>query len=357
MTELRGRPVPDFSGRLPPLPRRDPITDLPIVVLYAHSRCNCRCEMCDIWRVTERREISVADVQAWLPEFRRLGVRRVILSGGEPLMHSDLWGVCAALRSAGMGVTVLTTGLLLRRSAGHLVRYCDDVIVSVDGPREVHDRIRNVPGGFAKIAEGVRAVKTAAAGVAVSGRCTVQQLNFRHLRSTVASAHEMGLDRISFLAVDVATEAFNRPGGWTAERAGGVALDEADLPRLAEEIAAMERECAADFAGGFISESPDKLRRRLLQYFMALGGAGDFAPIDCNAPWVSTVIETDGRVRPCFFQPPLGNVREAGSLDAVLNSPQAVAWRRGLDTRRNAICRKCVCSISLRAPSESVSAV
>lgn len=357
MTELRGRPVPDSATGLPPLPRRDPITNLPIVVLYVHSRCNCRCEMCDIWRVNERREIGAAEVRAWLPEFTRLGVRRVVLSGGEPLMHSDLWGVCEALRSAGIGVTVLTTGLLLRRFAGDLVRYCDDVIVSVDGPPEVHDRIRNVPGGFAKIVEGVRAVKAADAGVTVSGRCTVQQLNFRHLRGTVASAHEMGLNRISFLAVDVATEAFNRPGSWTVERARGVALDATDLPLLAEEIAALERDCTADIASGYISEPPEKLRRRLLQYFTALVGTGDFAPIDCNAPWVSTVIETDGTVRPCFFQPPLGNVREAGSLHAVLNSPSAVAWRRGLDTRRNAICRKCVCSISLRAPSESVNAV
>ena len=60
------------------------------------------------------------------------------------------------------------------------------------------------------------------------------------------------------------------------------------------------------------------------------------------------MIETDGTIRPCFFQPPLGNVHEAGSLEAVLNSPEAIAWRGGLDMRRDEICRRCVCSLALR---------
>ncbi|HYR08150.1 MAG TPA: SPASM domain-containing protein, partial [Longimicrobium sp.] len=85
--------------------------------------------------------------------------------------------------------------------------------------------------------------------------------------------------------------------------------------------------------------------------YAALLGDAELAPNSCNAPWVSSVLEADGTVRPCFFQPPLGNVREAGSLDAVLNSDGARRWRAGLDVQRDAICRRCVCSLSLRAGS------
>lgn len=354
MTGLTPRPTPQSdpearTGALP-LPRRDPIAELPIVILYPHSRCNCRCVMCDIWRITTREEIAPEEVVRWLPEWSGLGVRRVVLSGGEALMHSRFAELCAALRSAGIGITVLSTGLLLRRHAPELVRYCDDVIVSLDGPAAVHDGIRRIPGAYAKLADGVRALRDAdAAGtVRVSGRCVVQRANHRHLRATVAAAHELGLDRVSFLAVDVSTEAFNRPGGWDPERAAEVALAAEDLPGLLDELERLTEERRADFESGYIAESPAKLHRRLYQYFAALRGHGDFHPNDCNAPWVSTVIESDGTVRPCFFQPALGNVREAGSLEAVLNSPHAVAWRRGLDTRRNEICRKCVCSLSLR---------
>jgi MoaA/NifB/PqqE/SkfB family radical SAM enzyme len=162
----------------------------------------------------------------------------------------------------------------------------------------------------------------------------------------------VGLDRISFLAADVSSDAFNRPGGWDEERVAQVALEVDDLPVLEAEICALEREGAGDFASGYIAESPEKLRRRLSQYFAALLGRDRFCPNECNAPWVSSVIESDGTVRPCFFQPPLGNVHSDGGLRAILNSQHAIAWRQGLDMRRDAICRKCVCTLSLSSTDD-----
>lgn len=304
--------------------------------------------MCDIWRDKGKSELSAADVEGWLPDWRTLGVERVVLSGGEALLHSHLWDFCAPLRAAGIGITLLSTGLLLKRDAGQLVRYCDDVVVSLDGPREVHDRIRNLPRAYDKLAEGVAAVRAADPRVTISGRCTVQRENYRQLRGTVRAARELGLERISFLAADVSSEAFNRPGGWDAARASEVALKPDDLPRLAAELDALEAEHAADFASGFLAESAEKLRRRLYLYFAALVGLGDFPPMECNAPWVSSVVEADGTLRPCFFQPPLGNLRQAAGFLPLLNAPAAVEWRRGLDVARDEICRRCVCSLSLR---------
>jgi MoaA/NifB/PqqE/SkfB family radical SAM enzyme len=303
--------------------------------------------MCDIWRATGTRELEVAHIARWVAEWRTLGVERVVLSGGEALMHSRLWDLCDLLREAGIGISILSTGVLLRRHAADLVRRCDDLVVSLDGPKTVHDVIRNIPRAYDRLADGIVAVREAGSDVTITGRCTVQRANFALLRQTVASAHELGLDRISFLAADVSSDAFNRPEGWSAERVHQVALEADDLPRLDAELDALEREDAADFASGFIAESADKLRRRLSQYFGALLGRGEFFPNECNAPWVSSVIESDGTVRPCFFQPPLGNIHERGGLTAILNSAEAVAWRQGLDTHRDAICRKCVCTLSL----------
>jgi radical SAM protein with 4Fe4S-binding SPASM domain len=308
--------------------------------------------MCDIWRAKERHELAAADIACWIEGWRALGVQRVVLSGGEALLHSHLWELCGLLREAGIGITLLSTGLLLKRDATELVRYCDDVIVSLDGPEVIHDQIRNIPRAYAKLAEGVAALRATGAEITISGRCTIQHANFRFLRTTVQAAHALGLDRISFLAADVSSEAFNRPGGWEAARAAQVALEAGDLPLLAAELDALECEQAADFANGYIAESPHKLRLRLLQYFAALSGKAEFAPNECNAPWVSSVIEADGTVRPCFFQPPLGNIYEAGSLEAVLNSPSAIRFRRALDVRTNPICRQCVCTLALRENSE-----
>src|SRR5204863_8460283 len=116
------------------------------------------------------------------------------------------------LAEAGFSMTLLSTGLLLTRDAARVAELFDEVIVSLDGPSQVHDAIRNVPRAYERLSEGIAAVRraTRATGrmVALSARCTVQRANFRSLRATVAAAHALGLDRISFLAADVRSEAF-----------------------------------------------------------------------------------------------------------------------------------------------------
>ncbi len=168
----------------------------------------------------------------------------------------------------------------------------------------------------------------------------------------MAAARDLGLDRLSFLAADVSSEAFNRPDGWDAERVGGVALDPEEATALPDEIERCLRERADDVAAGFIAESPERLRD-IGRYSLALHRAArnettesepSLPAVRCNAPWTSTVIEADGTVRPCFFHPPFGNLRDQ-SLDALLNSDTAIAWRRGLDMKQDPTCRRCVCTL------------
>jgi MoaA/NifB/PqqE/SkfB family radical SAM enzyme len=349
-------PRPRSSGEpasdAPDAPRwPDRLERLPILILYPHSRCNCRCLMCDIWRVTTRDEITPEQVAAEVGRWRAAGVERVVLSGGEPLMHSDLWALVAPLVEAGIDITLLSTGLLLQRHAEAIARYVDDLVLSLDGPPEVHDAIRRTPRAYEKLAAGVAAVRAAGPDVAISARCTVQRQNYRHLRATVRAARALGLDRISVLPVDVSTEAFNRPGGWPQDQRDAVALTVDDLEALRVELDALVAEHAADFAGGFIAESPAKLER-VHTYFAALLGLADFPEVRCNAPWVSAVVEADGTVRPCFFHRAVGRWQPEPLLD-VLNGPGAVAFRRELDVGRHPICRRCVCSLNLEVAPAS----
>ena len=61
-----------------------------VVVISPHNQCNCRCVMCDIWRIREPQEITPADLERQLASFRELGVRWVVFTGGEPQMNSQL---------------------------------------------------------------------------------------------------------------------------------------------------------------------------------------------------------------------------------------------------------------------------
>ncbi len=323
------------------------VESLPVVVLYPHSRCNCRCVMCDIWKATDAREIGDREWERYLEDFRRLSVRWVVLSGGEPLMHSNLFPLCAALRSLGIRTTILSTGLLLERDAANIAEHVDDAIVSLDGPAPVHDRIRRVMGAFDRLAAGVAAIHRVRPGFPILARCTVQRENFHCLRATARAARDMGLESISFLAADVSSGAFNRPEGWTPSRQAEIAPGAAELPALEAEIEALLEEWGGD---RFLADTADKLRRIALHFRAREGLCQPEAP-RCNAPWVSAVIESDGLVRPCFFHRPIGRVGDDG-LAAVLNGPAGLEFRSRLDVATDPVCQRCVCSLNWKAPAE-----
>ena len=197
-------------------------------------------------------------------------------------MHSHLWELCDHLRAAGIGITILSTGLLLRRHAAELVRRCDDVVVSLDGPQRdpqpdpqhparLREAGRGRGGGQSRRPARGWSARAARSSAPTSATCAPPS----------PPRTSLGLDRISFLAADVSSEAFNRPGGWDerARRPGGAG---AGRPAAA---GGRDRRAGAASArpisrSGYIAESPLKLRRRLSQYYAALLGQGDFFPND-----------------------------------------------------------------------------
>jgi Fe-coproporphyrin III synthase len=327
------------------------ISTLPVVVIFPHNQCNCRCVMCDIWRIREAKEITPADLERQLNSIRKLRVRWVVLSGGEPQLNEKWSCLAQMLRLAGSRVTLLTAGLLLQSQAQVVADSVDDVIVSMDGPPAIHDRIRRVPGAFERMSEGVRALHQLRPDMPVRARCTVQKTNHRSLRAVVQSAKAIGLSSISFLAADLTSSAFNRPEGWRPDRLDRVALVPEEVDALEAEVARLIGEQRAELDSGFVVETADKLRR-IVQHFRAhVNQAENMAP-RCNAPWVSAVIEASGDVRPCFFHPAFGNIHQQG-LQEIVNSSRASNFRASLDVGSNAICRKCVCSLYIPREDDS----
>jgi Fe-coproporphyrin III synthase len=318
---------------------------LPVVVISPHNQCNCRCVMCDIWRIREPKEITPADLERQLASFRGLGVRWLVFTGGEPQMNGQLSSLAKMLRAEGIRVTMLTAGLLLESHAESIAATIDDVIVSLDGPPAVHDHIRRVRHAFARMAAGVAALRKFRPEMAVRARCTVQKANHRALAAVVQSAKETGLNSISFLAADLTSDAFNRPQGWLPERQDRVALNVEEVEELDAEVERLISEHQCDLDTGFVVESASKLRRIVLHFRAHLGQAEHVAP-RCNAPWVSAVVEASGDVRPCFFHPSLGNIRDH-TLHEIVNGPEALKFRANLDVATNPICRRCVCSLHI----------
>src|ERR1700677_1554389 len=321
------------------------IRTLPVLVIFPHNQCNCRCVMCDIWRIREAREITPADLEQQLSSIRKLGVHWVVFSGGEPQLNEKWSGLAQMLRSVGSRVTLLTAGLLLKSQAQTIVDSVDDVIVSLDGPPAIHNGIRRIRGAFEQMSEGVRALHQLRAEMPVRARCTIQKANHHSLRAVIHSAKKIGLCSISFLAADLTSSAFNRTEGWQPDRRDRVALDSDEVDALEAEVEQLIDQQRADLDSGFVVETGGKLRR-IVQHFRAhIDQTENIAP-RYNAPWVSAVIEASGDVRPCFFHPVFGNIHR-NALPEILNGPEALSFRASLDVASNPICQKCVCSLHI----------
>jgi MoaA/NifB/PqqE/SkfB family radical SAM enzyme len=302
--------------------------------------------MCDIWKDNHNlKQLTEDDIKDLLETFRKFDTKQVLMSGGEALLHPNFFRFCEILKKESIKVTLLSTGLTLKKHASQLTEWVNDIIISLDGDEETHNHIRNIPGAFNKLKEGVQAVKSLKHDFKITGRSVIHRLNFLKWPEMIESAKEIGLDQISFLPADVSSHAFNREVLWSDTKQHEILLDKEDLPELKNVIEFLLKNNRKDFEIKFIAESMEKIRK-VYDYYAAFYGFNPYPYKKCNAPWVSTVIEADGTVRPCFFHPSLGNIHDK-RLDEILNSDGAIDFRKDLDIDNNDICKKCVCYLNL----------
>lgn len=309
---------------------------LELLVLSVSERCDQRCLHCSIWKGApsnrgQGRGHPPLGLEARLgvvEDALASGVRQALLTGGEPLLCADLWPIAERLRAAGTRLMLATNGLLLEAHAERVARLFHEVYVSLDGATpESHDRLRGVKS-FDRVGRGVAALRRLASRPLLVARATLHAANAGGLAELVSAAREMGFDHVSFLALDASSDAF---GGEPVTRRSLLPT----LQQVEELDAAIDRLAAAgDLAGRFVLESPAKLRR------LARHLRGDYERPACDAPWWSSVVEADGSVRPCFFQPAVGHVDQG--LVALRRSK---AYREALGAIRagNPICERCVC--------------
>lgn len=136
------------------------------VTLVATYHCNFRCEMCSIWQKHSVGEMTPAEVESFFRKWPQFSW--VHLTGGELFMRRDLEDVVTAIVECDRSLYLLnfpTTGWfgdrtvalverILRRGIGRLM-----TTISIDGPRELHDAMRGLPGSWDRGIETLRRLR------------------------------------------------------------------------------------------------------------------------------------------------------------------------------------------------------
>ncbi|MFN8417427.1 MAG: radical SAM protein [Cytophagaceae bacterium] len=111
---------------------------------YVTYRCNATCSFCDIW---EKPSPYVTPLQAEqnFRDLKKLGVKIIDFTGGEPLLHRELPTLLRLAKKYGMITTVTTNGLLYPKRATELKGLIDMLHFSLDAAdASTHDTMRGV---------------------------------------------------------------------------------------------------------------------------------------------------------------------------------------------------------------------
>jgi cyclic pyranopterin phosphate synthase len=171
MSETKVTSISSARGSGEPRDRRGrPMRDLRISVM---DRCNFRCPYCmpaeqyhRHYRFLHSEErLTLGEIVRVARAFTKLGVRKLRLTGGEPLLRTDLPELIAELADIDdvEDIALTTNGVLLAQQAATLAAAgLDRVTVSIDSlDEQVFANMSGGRGGLARVLDGIDAAREA----------------------------------------------------------------------------------------------------------------------------------------------------------------------------------------------------
>jgi len=143
-----------------------------------------------------------------------MGYSVASFSGGEPLLYKELERVLAHAKSCGMRTTVTSNGTLFTRERLRRLKEVVDVLaISLDGPPDLHNQIRNSPSAFDHLVAGLDHVR--GAGITFGFIHTLTRQSWEHLIWLTEFAHDQGASLLQLHPLELTGRAEQRmPGQW-----------------------------------------------------------------------------------------------------------------------------------------------
>ena len=139
-------------------PARKPAA--PVVIWNLIRRCNLTCKHCYTTStdINFPNELTTPEIYTVMDDLKTFKVPVLILSGGEPLLHPNIFDISRRAKDMGFYVALSTNGTKI--SEANIDEIADInyqyIGVSLDGIKDTHDRFRRVQGSFDQALHGIR---------------------------------------------------------------------------------------------------------------------------------------------------------------------------------------------------------
>lgn len=158
------------------------IINLETVYFHLTERCNLKCIYCYI-SASENKgdELSTDVIIALLSDIIKLNPKKLVFTGGEPLLRDDLFELANKFKSLDRNnhiwLYINTNGTLITKDVAHkLVESFDEIRISLDGPKEINDALRG-KGTFERVMQAIGCIQEAGGDPTISITLTSKNIS------------------------------------------------------------------------------------------------------------------------------------------------------------------------------------
>ncbi len=309
------------------------------IYFYLTEGCNLQCRHC--WIAPRYQGPGKTYPSLDLSLFRSilwqgisLGLTTVKLTGGEPLLHPDIYKILDEIKKQKLSLLVETNGVLCDLEISKKLKAADEntqVSVSIDGAdAETHEWVRNVEGSFEDSISGVK--NLVKAGFRPQLIMSIMRKNLNQLEDIIKLAESLGAASVKFNLVQ--------------PTARGETLHEAGETLTIEELVETGRKVE-----NVLSKTTSlKLIYHQPPAFRSLGRMfGEKESIGCSVCGIFTVLGvlSDGSYAFCGIGETIpefifGHAEKDSLRDVWNNTPMLNKIREGLPSKLEGICGNCI---------------
>jgi len=303
------------------------------------NRCNLRCRICNVYKAPSsvNQELTTAEIKQIVLQSVSLGPRRIVLSGGEPFLRSDLFEIVSFVKeNTKMEIVITTNGALIDSELARKIIQApiNHLQISLDGAfKEAHDSVRG-EGAFLKTTEAIKTLnKLGRSGLSLGLSFTVTQANYKEMRSFLDLARDLDVGNVLF--IPLIEDNSYRHDKQMASKALFTTREAEEFDRILEQIGEFKKKYARPTLSNFNNLS------LYAKYF-----SGNLAGLRwrCYAGFHWIQVNPTGDMQMCGRE--FGNIRNR-SLKDVWHSPQARNAR--IEIKR---CRRLCLQPCMSMPSE-----
>jgi len=298
-------------------------------------------------------ELTQEQIYRLIDEMASMKVRVLTIHGGEPLVYPGIFETAKYAAKKGVLVNFITNGALINAEVAEKIADAGigNITFSIDGPRDIHDKVRNREGTFDRMMQGIRHLKeiekkgrripNLSVSTYISG-INAASISELHEIIREAGIKNWGVGIITYNSAKL-TEASRKILGVPEKSAG-----QGGLENLKDEVREINIETLSEQREILARKNADQRidvvfpsKKAIKNYYNSFYNEVNY----CLYPWARVVISPYGEVFPCvnlsMIDYNLGNIKDK-PLRVIWNSPEFVAFRKKL--KKNGlfpICSKC----------------